>query len=233
MQLLPIQTRLMQPADSLKEFVLEHVGISEGDVIAISTKLFSYAQNRIREIADQNAMSSLIEQEAEERYRGKYFDMCLKHGLWVANAGIDDSNAPKGTVILWPENPQATIDQLHRDLKLASGINNLALIMVDTVCAPLRKGVSGAALCVAGFKNVISKVGKEDLYGRPLKYTTIGVADSLAASANLLMGEADEKTGLVQISNCPQVEFVSEYYDSIQKASMDKDDCVFKPIFKF
>lgn len=233
MHLAAIQTRLMKPSENLKDFLLEHTQIQEGDVIAISTKLFSYAENRILAVADKAQVAHLIEQEAQERYPGKYFDMCLKYGLWVANAGIDDSNSPAETVILWPKDPQASIDQLHRDLKLQSGVQNFGLIMVDTICSPLRKGVTGAGLCVAGFKNIISKIGKPDLYGRPLAYTTIGVADSLAACANLLMGEADEKTGIVKITNCDLIEFTSKYYDSIKSASMDKNDCVFEPIFKF
>jgi coenzyme F420-0:L-glutamate ligase/coenzyme F420-1:gamma-L-glutamate ligase len=50
----------------------------------------------------------------------------------------------------------------------------------------------GVAIGAAGIAAVADLRGRPDLFGRPLRVTTVGVIDELAAAASLVMGQADE-----------------------------------------
>jgi F420-0:gamma-glutamyl ligase len=54
---------------------------------------------------------------------------------------------------------------------------------------------------------MVSRIGHTDLFGKPLKQTRINMADALAASAVLVMGESDEQTPIAIIEDVPFVEF--------------------------
>lgn len=227
-----VKTRLMEAGEDLLAFISTQCKLEEKDVVFVSTKLFSYAENRFMKCNNKAELKAISKNEAERFYEGTLVDLSLKKGLLVANSGVDESNSMKGTVVLWPEDPQKSLDDLHKKLKEKFNLKYLGLIMVDTICNPLRDGVSGAAVCVSGFEIIDSKIGKKDLYGRELKFTKINVGDSLAATANYLMGEADERTPLV-IAKDTNVKFRDTYYNSIEKVSMQPKDCMFAPIFKF
>jgi len=228
----PIKTRVMEPGEDILEFIISQCEIEDKALLFISTKLFSYSENRFLDCHTKAELKKIAKSEAERFYDGTLVDLSLKKGLLVANSGVDESNSMQGTVVLWPKDPQKSLDELHKNLKFKLGIKNLGLVMVDTICNPLRDGVSGAAVCVSGFEIIDSKIGKKDIYGRELKFAKINVGDSLAATANYLMGEADEKTPLV-IAKDTNVKFRDTYYNSIEKVSMQPEDCMFAPIFKF
>ena len=70
---------------------------------------------------------------------------------------------------------------------------------------PLRVGTVGVALSYSGFKGVKNLIGKKDLFGRPLKMTRMNLADALAVSAVLLMGEGAECCPLAVIQKAPVI----------------------------
>ena len=47
---------------------------------------------------------------------------------------------------------------------------------------------------MAGFQPIKDERGKQDLFGNPMAVTQVGVADSLAVCAQVVMGERDEAT---------------------------------------
>ena len=110
------------------------------------------------------------------------------HGYICANAGVDASNAPKGTVVLLPPDPDQSAARLRRAFEPALG-RNVAVIVSDTFGRPWRTGLTNVALGVAGLSPVIDYRGQADSYGRPLHATVLAVADELAGAAELVMGK--------------------------------------------
>lgn len=114
-----------------------------------------------------------------------------KHGFVCANSGVDRSNAHPGHVIALPDDPdmsawriQKTIwDQLHK---------TVGVVISDTFGRPLRVGTTNIAVGVAGFHPIHSYKGRRDLFGHELLTTEVCVADELATTAGLVMGQSSE-----------------------------------------
>ncbi len=110
------------------------------------------------------------------------------HGYVCANAGVDASNAPQGTVVLLPTDPDRSAEWLRHELK--SSLNrDLAVIVSDTFGRPWRTGLTNVALGVAGLSPLLDCRGQVDSYGRTLHATVLAVADELAGAAELVMGK--------------------------------------------
>jgi coenzyme F420-0:L-glutamate ligase/coenzyme F420-1:gamma-L-glutamate ligase len=76
---------------------------------------------------------------------------------------------------------------------------DLSVVIVDSRVTPLRLGTVGIALGYSGFKGIHDFRGKSDLFGRRIRMTQHDLADDLAATAHLLMGEGRERIGAVLI----------------------------------
>jgi coenzyme F420-0:L-glutamate ligase/coenzyme F420-1:gamma-L-glutamate ligase len=113
-----------------------------------------------------------------------------QHGFVCANGGVDQSNAPEGTAILLPEEPDASAEALRATLSAAYGVK-LGVIVADTFGRAWREGLVNVALGVAGLAPLIDYRGEKDSGGRELTATVIARADELAAAAELVMGKAD------------------------------------------
>jgi coenzyme F420-0:L-glutamate ligase/coenzyme F420-1:gamma-L-glutamate ligase len=110
------------------------------------------------------------------------------HGYICANAGVDASNAPEGTVILLPPDPDRSAEQIRARLEAALGAT-AAVIVSDTFGRPWRNGLTNVALGVAGLSAFIDYRGQTDSFGRLLQASVIAVADEIAAAAELVMGK--------------------------------------------
>ncbi|MDB5265104.1 MAG: hypothetical protein JWN64_675, partial [Parcubacteria group bacterium] len=82
----------------------------------------------------------------------------------------------------------------------------LGVIITDSGLTPLRAGITGIALGYAGMKGLKDYRKEKDLFGRPFRFETVSVVDSLAAAAVLTMGEGNESIPLAVVSDAP-VEF--------------------------
>ncbi len=110
------------------------------------------------------------------------------HGFVCANAGVDASNAPPGTVVLLPVNPDESAAHIRRGLEAALR-RQVAVIVSDTFGRPWRTGLTNVALGVSGLSPFIDYRGQADSHGRLLSATILAVADELAAAAELVMGK--------------------------------------------
>jgi coenzyme F420-0:L-glutamate ligase/coenzyme F420-1:gamma-L-glutamate ligase len=135
---------------------------------------------------------------------------------------------PVGSVVLWPKYAEGWTKNIREEIMLKTG-KRIAVLIVDSGLIPLRRGTTGLALAVAGFKPVIDHRGEKDIFGKPLVITQHSVADDLASAAHLLMGEAAEKTPIVLIRDAPIV-FDEGIYGS---ASMmiPSNECLFMSTF--
>lgn len=228
-----IRTRVFKPNESLVDFIVEHVDsalVKESMIVAVTSKIVSLAENRL---IDKSSVSKreLIIREADENLgemaHGSF--LTIKHGLFILSAGIDESNSESDQYILYPEDPFASAEKLWRDLRNAWGLNKLGVILTDSHTTPLRRGVIGLALSHWGFRGIRDLVGSPDLFGRRMKMTTVNVADSLAGTSTLLMGEADEARPLALLYGAG-VEFV----DHVEKTEliMPLNEDLYAPFFK-
>ncbi|MFX0038209.1 MAG: coenzyme F420-0:L-glutamate ligase [Promethearchaeota archaeon] len=122
-----------------------------------------------------------------------------KHGFICADAGIDKSNTEgEGIVTLLPENPDKDAERIRKKLKTLTN-QDIAVIISDSFGRPFRLGAIGTAIGVSGISPILDMRGRKDLYGYELQTTIIGQVDSLAAAAQLVMGESDEGIPIVLI----------------------------------
>ncbi len=200
MQVLPIKTSLFKINDSLFEFIKAHMPeLQEGDILAVTSKIVALSEGRVGKIEDKE---KIIHREAKKVIETPWASLTLTERGWEINAGVDESNAEDGLILL-PEDSFHSAELLVENLKEHYKIKNLGVIITDTRSVPLRVGTVGRALGVAGFLPIKSYVGAEDLYGRKSRVTTSNVADALAASAVLVMGEGSERSPLAVIKNAP------------------------------
>lgn len=183
--------------------------VKERSILAITSKIVSICEGRVVKLGKAKK-EDLIEQEAEyflPPEESKYnITLTIKNNLLIPSAGIDESNAA-GHLILWPKNPQDTANKVRRYLKKRFSLKRVGVIITDSKTTPLRWGASGAAIVYSGFSPLNNYIGKRDLFGRKFKVQKANIADALATSAVLVMGEGSEQTPLAVIEDVPIVRF--------------------------
>jgi coenzyme F420-0:L-glutamate ligase/coenzyme F420-1:gamma-L-glutamate ligase len=181
-------------------------GNGRGAILVVAQKIVSKAEGRIvrldtvtpsaqaetwaAQLHKDPAMVEVILREARRVVRMDRGILIVEtnQGFVCANGGVDASNAPKGTVIQLPEDPDASARRLRRQLTELLG-TPVAVIISDTFGRPWRQGLTNVALGVAGLSPFVDYRGQLDSYGRPLHATILAVADELAAAAELVMGK--------------------------------------------
>ncbi|MFX0023075.1 MAG: coenzyme F420-0:L-glutamate ligase [Candidatus Hermodarchaeota archaeon] len=147
-----------------------------------------------------------------------------KHGYICADAGIDKSNTDgEQTVSLLPEKPDQDAERIRGELEKQTN-KEIAVIISDSFGRPFRLGAIGTAIGVSGISPILDMRGKKDLFGYELQTTVIGQIDSLAAAAQLVMGESDEGIPVVLIRG-----YNFEFYKNatIKSILRKKDDDLF------
>ena len=190
-------------------------GFQDGDILVIAESPLATAEGRIIRLADvvptaaaealaqeysiDVQLAEIVLQESDEIVGGVPGYLLARRGnLFLPNAGIDESNAPDGLVTLLPENPDASATRIRNAIRERFG-KDVAVLVIDSRTHAMRLGVSGVAIGVAGLRPITDERGKKDLFGHELQVTRRAVADGLASTAELLMGEADECTPAVLI----------------------------------
>lgn len=210
--------------------------LGESSVLAVTSKIVSICEGRVVR-TDETDKDELIKQEADlylPKEESKYdLFLTIKNNLLAVSAGIDESNAD-GNYVLWPENPQNTANKVRAYLKNRFKLKKIGVIITDSKTTPLRWGVTGAVIAHSGFSAINDLIGTDDLFGRKLKMTKVGVLDGLSAAAVLEMGEGSEQTPLAVISDVPFVEFQDRNPtpDELNELKISIDDDVYAPLLK-
>ena len=230
MKVRQIQTRIFKEGEDLAAFIQKHVPkLKEGAVLAIASKIVALSECRIVRVSSKKAKESLIRAESEwqEQVLPDWW-LTVRDGTVVLNAGIDESNAD-GNSILLPKDSFAVAAELRKKLKKAYRVKQLGIVITDSRVAPLRAGVTGVALGYAGFKGVRDYRGKKDIFGRRMNVTQTNVADSLATTAALVMGEGNERQPLCIIEGAP-VEWTERVDKKETQISLKND--MYRSLFK-
>jgi coenzyme F420-0:L-glutamate ligase/coenzyme F420-1:gamma-L-glutamate ligase len=213
----------VHPGDDLGALILAGFAAAglvpeDGDIVAVTQKIVSKAEGRLRRLADVRpgaralelaratgkdaSLAELILEESRAVLRTRPDLVIVEHrlGLVLANAGIDRSNTggDHDCALLLPLDPDASAARLRATLEQASGVR-LGVIITDSVGRAWRKGTVGLAIGVSGVAPFVDLRGRCDRGGRTLQASEIAPADSLAAAAVLVMGEAAENTPVALI----------------------------------
>jgi len=210
--------------------------LEEGSIVAITSKIVSTCEGAVVPVKSSNK-DELIKREADlylPKEENKYnVYLTINENLLAVSAGIDESNAD-GNYVLWPKNVQNTANKVRQYLTKRFNLKKVGVIITDSKTTPLRWGVTGAALSHSGFSAINDLIGTEDIFGRELKMTKVGVLDGLANAAVLVMGEGGEQTPLAIISEIPFVKFQQRNptKKEIAELKIPIEDDVYAPLLK-
>ncbi len=183
----------VRPGDVLAELVAARCSLVDGDVVVVTQKIVSKAEGRLVELdpTDAEARLRLIEAESVRvlRRRGDAVISETRQGFVCASAGIDESNVDHGWAALLPVDADRSARRVRDGLRARAGVE-VGVVVSDTFGRPWRRGVTDVAIGCAGVAAVVDLRGTTDSAGRVLSVTEVGVADELAAAAELVMGKA-------------------------------------------
>ncbi|MEO8445147.1 MAG: coenzyme F420-0:L-glutamate ligase, partial [Gammaproteobacteria bacterium] len=188
------------------------------DAVAVAQKIVSKAEGRIVALASVEPSAEardialrahkdprvveLILRESRSVIRVTPGVIITEHnsGVTLANAGIDRSNlaGSDDAALLLPLDADASAAALRARLQEDFGVT-LGVLITDSIGRPWRLGTVGTAIGCAGLLALNDLRGQPDLFGRQLQVSEVAVADSLAAAAVLVMGEAAEGTPVVLV----------------------------------
>ncbi|HYK07876.1 MAG TPA: coenzyme F420-0:L-glutamate ligase [Candidatus Eisenbacteria bacterium] len=234
----PIKTKKILLGDSLEEVLQSSLPqLQENTVVVVTSKIVSLCEKSIAPLSTDK--EALIKQEADQLIYDESTSpenkmlLTIKDNILVPWAGIDESNGD-GQYVLWPKNPMTTAQKIWEYLRQEYRIKNVGVLIVDSTFIPLRTGSISVGLTWCGFKPITSYVGTPDVFGKPLKYTTTSMVDSLSIAAGLTMGEANNQQPLCVITDIPDIEFVDRVPNKEELDSMhypiDKD--MFGPLLR-
>jgi coenzyme F420-0:L-glutamate ligase/coenzyme F420-1:gamma-L-glutamate ligase len=179
----------VQPGDDIAKLIAAAgPGLADGDVLLVTSKIVSKAEGRIVRAADREAAIDAETVRVVAR-RGTLRIVENRQGLVMAAAGVDASNTPGGTVLLLPEDPDASARAIRDGLRDALGVN-VGVVVTDTFGRPWRAGLTDVAIGAAGVRVLNDLRGGTDAYGNPLSATVVATADELAAAGDLVKGKA-------------------------------------------
>ena len=234
MKVIPIKTRIFKEGENLIDFITSNIKkIEDNSIIVVTSKIVALSERRVAIIKNEKEREALIRKESQFAMKTKfktheqYVWLTIKDGMILASAGIDDSNA-NGKTILLPKDSFKSASHIRSKLVKYYKVKNLGVIVSDSRILSLRAGIVGVALGYAGFKGVRDYRGTKDLFGRNLAFSRTDVADSLATSAVLLMGEGSERQPLGLITDSKVV-----FVDKIDKNELkiDLKDDLYQPLF--
>ncbi|UUX93479.1 coenzyme F420-0:L-glutamate ligase [Methanoplanus endosymbiosus] len=209
-----IKTGIIIPGDNITDTILNSLkypdSLKDGDIIVIAESALASSEGCIIELSDVNPtdealilsrryntdpkLTEVVLRESDSVVGGiPGFLLCMKNGTLLPNAGVDGSNAPDGTVVTLPKNPDRSAERIHHEIFEKTGIR-AGIIIADSRTHAMRLGCSGVAIGCYGITAVSDEKGREDLFGRALEVTELAIADNIASAAELVMGEADEST---------------------------------------
>ena len=169
------------------------VPLTEGDILAVSSKIVSKALGLTAPTDDKEAVvAAETVRVVAERAGASGITRIVqgKAGPVMAAAGVDASNTGgRDVLLLLPHDPDAVCRDLHAALRTATGVEVFAVVLTDTAGRPWREGQIDFALGSHGLRVLDDLRGSVDADGRALEVTARAVADEIAAAADLVKGK--------------------------------------------
>jgi len=197
----------------LEKFIEQKTPLAKGDLLVISHSIISVIEGcvyhesevtpseKAKKIASRGDISDIKTevalQEAVEVIRDEPVLVTrTRQGIITDYSGVDESNAPIGFLIALPRNPDKSALEIHE--KISESLEfKVPVIITDTQGRPWRRGAVNLAIGLAGFSPFTINEEAIDIHGKPLRSSLVCIADEIAASSELLMGQANEKIPVV------------------------------------
>ncbi len=233
----------VKPGDSLAGRILRALRqqkqrLTRGDILVVTHKIVSKAEGHIvplgkikpsataRRWARRYALDpcavelALSKSRRIVRMRKGVLITETHHGFVCANSGVDLSNVDGGrSAALLPQDPDASAEALHSELKRKLGLS-IPVLITDSFGRPWREGVCEVAIGVAGMGVFRDFRGRRDPYGYRLRVTLEAVADELASMAGLA-GHKLARTPVCIIRGFPHPRGRGRARDLIRPAARD------------
>ena len=174
----------VRPGDDIAALV-GGADLRDGDILVITSKIVSKAEGRVRQAPDR-AAAIADETERVVARRGDTVISQTRHGFVMAAAGVDASNTAPGTVLLLPEDSDASARRIRAALAARARVG---VIVSDTFGRPWRHGLTDVAIGAAGVTPLEDLRGGTDTHGNPLNATVTALIDEIAAAAELVKGK--------------------------------------------
>ncbi len=231
----PVKTHPIVKGETIDHVLDKYiVKLKENSIIVVTSKIVSICEGRMVKIEDADK-DELIKQESQyylPRNINKYnISYTITQNFLVAGAGIDESNG-NGYYILWPEDPQESVNKIREYLAKKFKLEHVGVIISDSKANPLRWGVTGAAIAQSGFMVLKDYIGTPDIFGRPFTFEKLNISDSLAGASVSVMGEGNEQIPLAIITDIPFVEFVDRNptQEEIDELKIEPQDDIYHPL---
>ena len=197
------------PLIILKAFKKNRIKLKDKDVLVITQKIISKAENRLvhkdfikptakaiilsKKINKNPFLTQLILNESKRIIQKKPGVIITEthHGFICANSGIDQSNIPVDYYCLLPLNPDKSAKKIRLIFEKELDIK-IGVIISDTFGRPFRSGQTDVAIGVSGIAPLLNYRGIKDSYGKNINVTSIAIADELASSAELVLGKTTD-----------------------------------------
>jgi coenzyme F420-0:L-glutamate ligase/coenzyme F420-1:gamma-L-glutamate ligase len=205
----------VEPGAALGAMVAAAGDPRDGEIVVVSQKVVSKAEGRTRRLAEVEPSDRALDLAEQVDKDPRLVELILaetaaiiragagllivetRSGLVCANAGIDASNAlADDTVVLLPEDPDASARRLRAEIADASGARP-AVLIADSFGRPWRLGQTDVAIGCAGLRPLDDWRGRSDRAGRELAATEIAIADEVAAAAGLAHDKASGEPAAV------------------------------------
>lgn len=184
--------------DDLVELIAQATGaaFADGDILVVTSKIVSKAEGRFVAADDREdaITAQTVRIVASRTWPGGSTTRIVENPLGIvsAAAGVDASNTPDGTVLLLPEDPDASARAIAAGLRTRTGAR-VGVLVSDTLGRPWRDGQTDVAIGAGGVHVFEDLRGSADAEGRTLAVTLPCVADELASAAELVKGKVERR----------------------------------------
>lgn len=202
-ELFPIKTRIVRPPKDEIWDIIDQLEVKDGDIVFITSKIIAIHQGRTIK-KTEISKEELIQKEADRILSYPYHStagdydihLTVAHGVLIPAAGIDESNA-EGHFVMWPEDIDKFCQEVRKRLMKKFKLKKLGIVATDSHTTPLRWGVTGITIGLAGIEPLRDIRGEKDLFDHELHLTQVDLIDPLTTLAVKAMGESSEGTPIV------------------------------------
>jgi coenzyme F420-0:L-glutamate ligase/coenzyme F420-1:gamma-L-glutamate ligase len=243
---------LVKPGDDVAQHIFdalkaENLELMNADVIVISQKIISKAQGLLVDLSNIKPSSrarslsrptkkdprliQLILRDSSKVLRADRQALVVRrrNGFICLNAGVDKSNVNGRLVYArLPVDADRSANEIRVKLEQLSG-RTVGVIVADTYSRPFRVGQVELAIGIAGIEPIVDYRGLDDLFGYRLRYKFVGLADEIAAAAELVMGQGTERTPVAVLRGLPRLTR-TEAKDLSKKLSLGKQMDLFRKL---
>ena len=166
--------------------------LQDGDLVVVTSKVVSKAEGRfvLADDREDAITAETVRVVARREYPGGVTRIVENRlGIVGAAAGVDASNTPAGTVLLLPEDPDASARTLCDAWRERFGVR-IGVLITDTLGRAWRQGQTDVAIGAAGVLVIDDLRGSEDSHGRRLDVTLPAVGDEIAGLTDLVKGKS-------------------------------------------